>query len=249
MGGTDWYRSWFNTKDYDNLYKHRDSDDARKVVGLLFKNIGLQKGARVLDLACGNGRHSALFAKKGFNTLGIDLAPKMIRQARKTYRAPNLKFELGDMRRIGHRGEFDLVVNLFSSFGYFDKRSENVKVIKSVSASLKKGGYFYFDFLNSHYLEKNLKPFSFQKRGDETIIQLRYIRNKVSIKTILIFKDGRSKGSFRRFEERVRLFDAEDFNVIFKKYGLRILKRFGNYSGEQFKKTKSERLIILAQKV
>ncbi len=252
MDSADWYKSWFNTKDYLNLYKHRDNNDARKVVGLLFKKIRLKKGAKVLDLACGNGRHSVLFAKMGFDTLGIDLAPHMIKQARKTFAAENLKFEIGDMRRIGHRNEFDLVVNLFSSFGYFEKKSENEKVIKSVSASLKKDGYFYFDFLNSEYLKKKLNPLSFEKRKDETIIQLRYIRNNISIKTILIFCNGaggNEKNSFKRFDERVRLFDAKDFSIMFKKYGLRIIKKFGDYSGKKYEKLKSQRLILLAQKV
>lgn len=255
MERNEWFKSWFNTQDYLDLYKHRDNKDAQRVIRLLFRNIKLPAGANVLDLACGNGRHSVLFAEKGYCTLGIDLSAHMIRKARRAYKAgfgKNLRFEIGDMRRFGHKHEFDLVVNLFSSFGYFDRKSENEKVIKSVSGSLRKGGFFCFDFFNSSYLRKKLKPFSFEKRKNETILQLRYIRSNISIKTILILDDNPAKNNkqdFRRFDERVRLFDAADFRIMFKKSGLKILKQFGDYSGNPFVRAKSERLIILAQKV
>ena len=101
-------------------------------------------------------------------------------------------------------------------------------------------------------MKKKLNPLSFEKRKDETIIQLRYIRNNISIKTILIFCNGaggNEKNSFKRFDERVRLFDAKDFSIMFKKYGLRIIKKFGDYSGKKYEKLKSQRLILLAQKV
>src|SRR5438128_8780984 len=118
MQKDDWYKHWFNTRDYLELYSHRDDEDARRLIGLLFNNISLDKRAKVLDLACGNGRHSVLFAKKGFNTFGIDLSPYLIKEAKKLvkkqYRG-RLKFGIMDMRHLKHFEEFDLVVNLFSS--------------------------------------------------------------------------------------------------------------------------------------
>ena len=153
-----WYKVWFNNPEYLALYKHRDDNDARKIISLLFNNIVKVKNGKCLDLACGNGRHSVLFARKGYNVTGLDLSPYLIEQAekrrKKEYKSQKdkLRFVIKDMRNIGIKNEFNLVVNLFSSFGYFEKKSENFKVIKEVSASLKNGGFFLFDFLNKQYL-------------------------------------------------------------------------------------------------
>jgi SAM-dependent methyltransferase len=258
MGTNQWYKSWFNTQDYLNLYKHRDSNDAKRVISLLFRHVKLNRDARILDLACGNGRHSMLFASKGYNTLGVDLSPFLIKQARMFSKQGNakfskrLRFEIGDMRNIGHKEEFDLVVNLFSSFGYFDKEKENEKVIESVSGSLKKGGYFFFDFFNSRYLKKHLVPFSFEKRKNEILIQLRSIKGKICKKDILIFENSKNKtgiGKYKHYTELVRLFDETNLREMFVKNNLKILKEFGDYIGAKFNKTSSGRLIILAQKV
>jgi cyclopropane fatty-acyl-phospholipid synthase-like methyltransferase len=251
-----WFKAWFNSRHYLELYSHRDSNDARKIVSLITKNIKLPKGSRVLDLACGNGRHSILFARKGFSVLGIDLSPYLISEARKKLNSDylshknNLKFEINDMRKINHKNEFDLVVNLFSSFGYFDKDSENFKVIKNVSDSLKRGGYFFFDFLNAAHLQKSLIPFDIKKRNHNIIILVREINNGFVKKNIIIIENnpGSDYSLVSDFYEKIKLYSINDFMKIFNKYGLEIVKTFGDYKGSRFNPAKSERLIILAKK-
>lgn len=155
------------------------------------------------------------------------------------------------MREIAHKNEFDLVVNLFTSFGYFEKENENEKVIKSVSDSLKKGGYFYFDFLNSRYLENNIVPFSITVSKSNAQVQLRKINKKIVEKTILLFDlppGGGNSSKYRVYNEKIRLFSDIDFKRIFRKFSLDIIKQFGDYNGNVFNRNKSERLIILAQK-
>jgi SAM-dependent methyltransferase len=210
----------------------------------------------MLDLACGNGRHSIFFAEKGYEVLGVDLSPYLIGEANKKLSLEysefreHMKFEIGDMRNLSYKSEFDLVVNLFSSFGYFDEEDQNRAVIKSISRSLKKNGYFFFDFLNSVYLRNNLMAFDIQKRNRNTIIQVREITGKFVKKNILIMrnKPGAQYPELRRFHEKIRLYTPEDFRIIFRSSGLKILKLFGDYSGKPFNKNRSERLIILAQK-
>jgi SAM-dependent methyltransferase len=253
---SDWYKTWFNTKHYLELYKHRDNTDAKKIVSLISKNIALPKGTKVLDLACGNGRHSVLFAKKGFKVLGVDLSPYLINEANKKLRneyksyRDSLKFEIRDMRNIRHKNEFDLVVNLFSSFGYFDKDSENYSVIKSIAASLKENGYFFFDFLNQTHLRKSLVPFDITKRNHNVIIQVRNIINGFVRKDIVIIRNspGSAHPLISNFFEKIKLYSLKDFMKIFNKYGLKIIKTFGDYSGKPYNEHNSERLIILAQK-
>jgi SAM-dependent methyltransferase len=253
-----WYKQWFNTQDYLDLYRNRDEVDASKIIRLILDNIKLQKGAEVLDLACGSGRHSVLFAKKGFHVTGIDLSPFLIRKAnerlKKEYSGSRrkLKFEVGDMKRIYHKNEFDLVVNVFTSFGYFEKDKNNRKVIRSVANALKPGGWFLIDFLNKRYLHKNIVPFDIKKERGKIIIQIRSITNLFVEKNILIIKNNRSNDSYpvmNRFKEKIRLYSFDDFKLMFTASGLKIKNTFGNYSGAKYNKQKSERLIILARKV
>jgi SAM-dependent methyltransferase len=252
-----WYKKWFNTADYLELYDHRNSTDAKKIVSLINRTIKLPKGSKLLDLACGNGRHSVFFAEKGYDVLGIDLSPYLISEAKKKLRSEylrfkkNLKFDIGDMRNLSRKNEFDLVVNLFSSFGYFEEESQNRSVINSISRSLKKDGYFFFDFLNSEYLRRNLAVFDAQKRNRNIIIQVREITGKFVKKDILIIrnKPGSKYPELRRFHEKVRLYTLAELRQIFRSNRLKIVKLFGDYSGKPFRKNSSGRLIILAQKI
>jgi SAM-dependent methyltransferase len=184
-----WYKKWFNTQEYLDLYKHRDDKDASKIIHLLFKNIKLKKGSKVLDLACGNGRHSVLFAKKGYSVTGIDLSEYLIGMANKKRRTDYskyrhlLNFETGDMRRIEHSDEFDLVVNLFTSFGYFSRGKENEMVISGIAKALKRGGYFLFDFLNRDFLINNLVPLDIRNEKDKVIFPVPQYHKRFCRKT------------------------------------------------------------------
>ncbi len=252
-----WFKEWFNTQEYLDLYKHRDDTDAAKIIKLLFNNISLPKDAKILDLACGNGRHSVLFAKKGFSVTGIDLSSYLISKAKERRKkeylmySKRLKFEIGDMRHIRHKNEFNLVVNLFSSFGYFDNEKDNFNVLKSIARALVHGGYFLFDFLNAGYLLKNLVPYDVKRESGKTMIQIRSFIDGFVEKNIIIIKNNQSFGKspiVNRYKEKIRLYSIGDFRKMFAQNGLKILKEFGSYSGSSNNEEKSERLIILAQK-
>jgi SAM-dependent methyltransferase len=254
-GNASWFKIWFNTQDYLNLYKHRNTNDAKKIVSLISRQIEIKPGLKVLDLACGNGRHSILFAKKGCKVLGIDLSEYLISQAKKKLKSDylpyrsNLKFEVRDMRNIRYAREFNLVVNLFSSFGYFDSDKQNEKVISGVSRALMPEGYFFFDFLNRDCVIKNLVPFDIKDCNGTRMMEMRQVKDGFVQKDILIFKkSGREPSAFRHFKEKVRLYSLPDFRKMFSAYGLKTINTFGDYEGNTFNKKNSQRLIILAQK-
>lgn len=253
----EWFKHWFNTQAYLDLYKHRDSHDAKKIVSLLFRHIRLSKGLRVLDLACGNGRHSILFAKRGLDVTGIDLSAYLVNQAKKKLNSDyvryksNLRFEIRDMRSLKHTAEFDLVVNIFTSFGYFDSNRDNEKVIDAAARALKQGGYFLLDFLNRNYLKKNLIPFDIKTINGKIIAQSRTIKDNFVEKNILIFTKNRAGSGyplFNHFSEKIKLYSLKDFEKMFSKNSLKINRVFGSYEGDRFNLEKSERLILLARK-
>jgi len=251
-----WYKKWFSTKDYLELYKHRNSRDAAKIAGLITRTLKMPRGAKVLDVACGNGRHSLIFASKGYDVLGIDLSEYLIKEAEKKLSSEykrhkdRLRFEIRDMRNIGRKNEFDLAVNLFSSFGYFEKDSENFKVFKSISAGLKKGGYFFFDFLNAGLLKESIVPFDISVRNHNAVVQVREIKNNAVYKTIFIIRNRKSSKNpeIAKFREMIKLYTFAVLRKEIKKAGLKVIKTFGDYSGGRFNSRSSERLIILAQK-
>lgn len=255
MQADHWYKSWFSTQDYLDLYKHRDNKDASKIVSLIFKNINLPEGSDVLDIACGNGRHSVLFAEEGMKVTGIDLSDYLISKANsrkltdyKDY-ADNLSFEIRDMRNINHENSFDMAVNLFSSFGYFEDDNENERVIKSISGSLKKHGFFVLDFLNKNFLVNRLVPFDVIRTEGKIIVQVREIKDNFVYKHILIFKNtGDEYPDLSQFTERIRLYTEDDFRKMLAENGMTVINLFGDYSGSKYDRNDSERLIIFSQK-
>lgn len=181
---------------------------------------------------------------------GFDLSKFLISEAKENLRNAkeinlHVKFLIKDMRSFNFKNSFDIAVNIFTSFGYFENDLENFSVIENVSRSLKKNGYFLFDFLNKTYLEKNLVPFSKEKVGNYLMKQKRRIENGFVMKEILV----ESKNKVMRFEEKLKLYSASDFKKKFESYGLIIKHLFGDYYGNKFHENKSQRLIIIAQKI
>ena len=130
-----WYKDWFNSKYYHLLYKNRDHNEAALFLDNIsneFKN----KNAKILDVACGKGRHAKYLNNLGFDVTGIDLSVNSIKYA-KEYENQKLKFHQHDMRNIFDKNNFDIVTNLFTSFGYFDDILDDQKEINSISNRLK----------------------------------------------------------------------------------------------------------------
>lgn len=241
----EWYKDWFSNKYYLELYKHRDDKEAYDLINLIQRNVNLVNGGKVLDVCCGSGRHSIEFAKRGFDVTGFDLSDYLVGQANKhkeklKERNLKLKFQIKDMRNFNYKSSFDTAINIFSSFGYFEKDSENFKVFRNVHSSLNKNGFFVFDFLNEAYLKDKLVKKDYMTLEGKRILQERKIENGFVIKEIKIGK--------RIFTERIRLYTCSDIKNELKILGFDVKKVFGDYYGNKFIKNKSKRFIIIAQK-
>src|SRR5690606_22238937 len=140
----EWFGEWFNSPYYHILYKHRDFEEARIFIDNLNDLFGFSADQKALDLACGKGRHAIYLNKKGLNVVGVDLSPENIREAKK-FENEKLQFFVYDMREVFDIQAFDYVLNLFTSFGYFNTEAENEKAINATALSLKKGGFFIID--------------------------------------------------------------------------------------------------------
>ncbi len=151
-----WFKDWFNSPYYHLLYQHRDEKEAEQFIKTLIAHLKPTVGMRMLDIACGKGRHSMVLADMGFDITGIDLSEASIKEA-KLAESDSLHFYQHDMRRVFRINYFDYAFNFFTSFGYFKTRREHDNAIRMMSDSIKPGGILVIDYLNVHFVESQLE--------------------------------------------------------------------------------------------
>ncbi len=242
MNRKDWYHHWFG-EEYLKVYAHRDENEAKSLVNLILSQLPINENTEILDVCCGAGRHVNLLAGKGVKVTGIDLSSTLIKRA---YRDKNCNaaFVQADMRYLPFGCRFDVILNLFTSFGYFETHEENLTVLDEFYRVLKHSGYFVFDYLNAPYIEENLIPFHQMRVGDVMVEQKREISNRRVNKTIRLTKDGMQN----MFFESVFLYRPREIMEILADAGLKPLVRFGDYDGSEFN-DQSPRLLIIGEKI
>ena len=238
----DWFKNWFDSKYYHILYKNRDEQEAVFFLNKIINHIKLKKG-KVLDVACGKGRHAKYLNKIGFNVVGIDLSKNSIDLAKK-HENEKLKFYVHDMRNVFKENEYKLVTNLFTSFGYFEYHKDEQKAINSMAKNLKKEGMLLIDFMNVKKVINSLIPSEKKIIDDINFNIKRSFNENYIIKDIEII----DKEINLKFQEKVRTLTLIDFNKMLEKANLKIIDLFGDYKLSDFNALHSDRLIILAMK-
>lgn len=239
-----WFKNWFDSPYYHLLYRHRNYHEAEHFITNLFQYLQLVEHSKVLDLACGKGRHALQIHNLGNDVVGVDLSPQSI-DAANNKAEKGLSFQTGDMRNLPFNNEFDVVVNLFTSFGYFKEEEDDKNVIRSVFKSLEVGGHLVLDYLN---VEKVVATLS----SPEKIIRDDISFNiEKSIKDGFIVKTIRFTDKQKNFEytEHVKLITLSVFNKMFKECGFEVKATFGDYDLNDFDEAHSDRLILIAQKI
>ena len=238
-----WFENWFNSKYYHILYKNRDHKEAVFFLDNIIKNININDG-QILDVACGKGRHAKYLNHLGFNVTGIDLSKNSIEFANRDSNE-NLKYFVHDMRSVFKKNHFDLVTNLFTSFGYFENQEDEQTTINAMSNNLKEGGLLLIDFMNVKKVISSLVTSESKEiDGIKFLIERKYDENHI-IKKIII----KDKDSDLNFQEKVRALTLYDFDVMLKKANMKIVDLFGDYSLNEFNAIDSDRLIIISRKL
>ncbi len=236
---TEWYASWFDTPYYHILYKDRDHAEAHQFMDNLTQYLNLPEQGKILDLACGKGRHSIYLNSLGYDVTGVDLSENSIAYA-KQYQNEMLHFEVHDMCKP-FNDQFDAVFNLFTSFGYFDKSEDNLNTIKAIRDDLNASGFGVIDFMNVDVVIENLVPEDVKTIGGIDFHQKRYVEDDHIVKEIHFTDDGNDY----HFQERVRAKTLADFENLFEQAGVYLLDVFGDYKLRKFHKGTSERLIMI----
>lgn len=241
----EWFASWFNSPYYHQLYAHRDVTEAAGFVDALIDRLEPEEGAAMLDLGCGAGRHARRLADEGFDVTGLDLAADSIRAA-SVHAGERLRFVRHDMRVPFGCDTFDYVFNLFTSFGYFAHAEQHLAVIRNVSASLKPGGVFVLDYLNTRVAESHFTPYETLERGGVRFSISRRSDASHMFKRIAVVPGDAAAPL--EFEERVAKFSLEDFRLMLALYGLTVDGVYGDYRLGPFDAASSPRLVVIARK-
>ena len=239
----EWFYEWFNSPYYHILYKHRTDREAKLFINYLFRHLKPKEDAHILDIPCGVGRHSIYINSCGFRVMGMDLSPKNIALAKKK-ESKTLHFYIHDIRQPIAQ-TYDLVLNLFTSLGYFESWKENRRAIKNLVLALAPKGKLVIDFLNMHKAVKQLKKQEIIKRESIEFKIQKKIENNSIIKSIE-FED---RGISHRFQEQLKILEVSYFEKILKHLGCNIENIFGDYYLNDFDVEKSDRLIFIASKL
>jgi SAM-dependent methyltransferase len=240
---TNWFEAWFDSPYYHILYEDRNDAEAELFIDNLIDFLHPEKNTRFLDLACGKGRHAIYLNKKGFPTIGIDLSPESIAYASQ-FENDSLQFYVQDMRKPFRINYFKYVLNLFTSFGYFEQERDDIAVMNTVYKTLQPKGIFVIDFMNTQKVIANLVAEEKKQVGNITFQINKYLENNFIVKRIR-FSD---KGKSHDYQERVKALMLTDFEKYLSAANLKIVHLFGNYQLQPFHAGTSERLILVAEK-
>lgn len=242
-----WWEKFFDEY-YPEVYANREALTSKEVEGVI-KILKLKPGKKILDLCCGYGRHCFELAQKGFKVTGYDLSSHLLERARKQADSLRLKlkFVLGDMRKIPFKNEFDAVINMFTSFGFFPKEKENLQVLRGVNQSLKEKGLFLLDTANREFVLKNYRRRRWvPQKGflmlEDTLFDP--FTSRLETNRTLIF-ENRPK---REYFFSLRLYTLTEIISNFKKAGFVIEQVYGDFDLNEYSLDRP-RMVILARKI
>ncbi len=246
METKNWFKDWFNSPYYHLLYSNRNEDEANAFINRLIAHLKPAANAKLLDVACGKGRHSKALAEMGFDVTGIDLSIESITEAKQD-EAENLHFYTHDMRLPFWINYYDIAFNFFTSFGYFKTQREHNNAIRSIAQSIKHNGILVIDYLNVNYEETHFEK-SIEKKIDEfSFISTKWHTDKHFFKQIQVV-GNKDEQPVNLSTERVAKFSLEDFKAMLLLQNMQIQEVFGDYNLNEYNVDTSKRMIIVAKK-
>jgi SAM-dependent methyltransferase len=243
-------KSWFEEESFWLDFAPVMFDEARwaevpAVVDRILALCPLPPGAKVLDACCGVGRHSIEFASRGFHVTGVDITPSYLEAARESSSSADLacEFELADMREFRRPSSFDLCVNLFTSFGYFEDPSDDRLMLENIRASLKPGGFFVLDTLGKEVAVRDFKEGEwFEKAGATVMTEYSVAGAWEGIENRWILIKG---GARREYRFTQRLYSAVELRELLLSTGFTKVSVYGDMGGAPYDQN-ADNLVIVA---
>jgi SAM-dependent methyltransferase len=227
--------------------------EAKKFIKFIKKHVNMDASANTLDLCCGLGSYSIELARQGFNVVGLDINLVFIDNARRNAKmllgdlGRNVQFVFGDMRSIPFNNRFDCVINVGTSFGFFDREEDNYQVVKEIAKSLKPKGTFLLDVGNRDWYLKNLlyKDWFRNEDGTVTLMERRFDYDRSRLTVTFESIGGTKKEAW---SSSWRAYTLTETINIFEKAGLAVSKVFGDWDDGEFN-VDSKRMVIVSNKI
>lgn len=244
--------SWYNQDKFWELFepllfnKERQSS-AKEEVKNVIKLLKINKNDKILDLCCGIGRHSLELSRHGFEVVGVDRTSNFIKKANQKAKRKelNIEFVVRDMREYCVQDSFNVVINMYGSFGYFENTYDDQKVVKNMNASLRSGGKFLIETMGKEILAKEIQEKDWHEEGDTLVLAERKpIQNWGRMQTRWIVINGN-----QRVEHTVsiRSYSAVELTSLFYECGFSKVEVFGDIEGSEYNHD-AKRLVVIGYK-
>jgi SAM-dependent methyltransferase len=244
-----WWEDLFND-DYLRAAERIEDAQIAREVDFIEASLGVERGATVLDLACGTGRHAAELAARGYEVVGFDLSLAMLARAGDEAQERGAKLNLvqGDMREMSFEQQFDGIYCWNTSFGYFDEE-KNSEVIARIYSALKAGGQLLLDVMNRDYAVRHAPSLAWFE-GDGCVcmdeMNIDFITSRMRVKRTMMLDDGRS----REIEYSMRVYSLHELGKVLHDQRFKVTDVTGRIATPGvFFGAESARTIVLAEKV
>jgi len=245
-----WYVDFFGN-DYLNIYRHVFTAERSALeVAFAERVLELQPGACVLDLCCGQGRHSVPLAQHGYNVTALDLSPAYLELAEQAAQSHGVKLETvsADMRQIPFHDHFDAVINMYSSFGYLESEADDAETLQSIAKAVKPDGRLFLDMLNREWAVANYIQNDWHSSPDGTLYVERrdfdLATSRMRVSFTIVSTDGSRRDSIGH---DIRLYTLTEITRMLSRVGLAVTRTFGGFDGETYA-IDTRRMIISARK-
>lgn len=246
---SDWYKYGWSL----DIKNQSWVEDTKNQVEFIIKTLNLTGKERILDLACGFGRHSLSLAEKGFSVIGVDITKDYVQDANKLAKEKSLDatFINADIREIDFKNEFDVVLNLADgAIGYLENDEENLKIFDVVSKALKVGGKHFIDICNSEYAELHF-PAKYWDSG-ENALSISEFDWDTNTKRMLFGSYDIPYGSILKkldihYGDSIRLYSQKELESIYNMRNMKIIDTFSNFYGKP-SSNKDLQLMVYTQK-
>lgn len=205
-------------------------------------------GKRVLDLACGPGRFAIPLARKGYAVTGVDRTRHLLDRARKRARgrARRIEWVRADMRDFVRPDAFDLAVNLFTSFGYFEDKDDDLVVLRNLFASLRPGGACVLEMVGKEIVARGFQPATWTELSDGSVLVEHHevLDGWSRMHNVwIVIRKGRAK----RFTFHHTIYSGQELRDRMERAGFEDVRLYGNLDGGAYG-TGAQRLIAVGRK-
>lgn len=245
-----WYYEMFDFvgEEYFSVLNREKLRKAKKEVATIRTALALQPGQEILDLCCGVGRHTLLLARVGYKVTGLDASTRLLEIADRKAKDEGLEVEFlpGDMRAIPFKDKFDIVLNLWNSFGYLENDKEHLRVLKAIAGALKPGGRFLLDILNRDWVVRNFQAGE-EHREIGGIVEINRYQFDSAAGRDVIATTYIVDGVEREFTHSCRIYTLQEIKMLLDMAGLKLCQAYGGYDLRPVS-VEGKQLLVIAEK-